>query len=330
MCVIKECEKHSTICKAHADDNKNRHKILKPCLDWAQNIRSQTSGQTTDNVSFLMTVDDEVESRSEEELDDMNDIRKEIHIKRSTDTLDIFGYTNPDASGQIALVTVEDRRNNEAQFDLAYVDIDGQEILTAFDSCSNTTLIHKELIEEGKVKVMKTQDSSNIKGIGGTAKGKVVSMDITNRYGTRARINASVVNEIATIKKKDKARFDSLTEESAEEVRRKEGNKNITKNNFQLVPGGKIQLLIGLDVGNDFFPREISTFKSGLKVSEHRMKLSDQDRFLGFSGSSPAHFTSMYFPKNHPRALLMQECPQQLQEEEKSVFQVTASVQNQR
>ena len=86
-----------------------------------------------------MTVDDEVESRSEEELDDMNDARKEIHIKRSTDTLDIFGYTCLDASGQIALLTVEDRRNNEAQFDLAYVDIDGQEILTAFDSCSNTT-----------------------------------------------------------------------------------------------------------------------------------------------------------------------------------------------
>ena len=187
-----------------------------------------------------MTVDDEVESRSEEELDDMNDTNKEIHIKRSTDTLDIFGYTNLDASGQVALVTVEDRRGNEAQFDLAYADIDGEEILTAFDSCSNTTLIHKELIEEGKVKVMKTQDSSNIKGIGGTEKGKVVSMDITNRYGTRIRINASVVNEIAIIKKKDKARFDSLTEESAEEVRRKEGNKNITKNNFQLVPGGKI------------------------------------------------------------------------------------------
>ena len=28
----------------------------------------------------------------------------------------------------------------------------------------------------------------------------------------------------------------------------------------------------------------------------------------------------MYSPENHPRALLMQECPQQLQEEEKSVF----------
>ena len=225
---------------------------------------------------------------------------------------------------------MEDRRNNEAQFDLAYVDIDGEEILTAFDSCSNTTLIHKELINEGKVEVLKTEESSNIKGIGGTAKGKVVTMDLTNRYGTRVRIKASVVDEIATIKKKDKARYERLKDESAEEVKKKEGYENITTDNFQLVPGGKIQLLLGLDVGNDFFPKEISTFRSGLKVSEHRMKLSDPTRFLGFSGSFPAHFTSMYSQKNHPKALLMQENSQLLQEEEKSVFHVTASAQKKR
>ena len=191
-------------------------------------------------------------------------------------------------------------------------------------------MIHKELINEGKVEVIKTEESSNIKGIGGTAKGKVVEIEVTNRYGTRVRIKASVVDEIATIKKKDKTRYERLKDESAEEVKKKEGYENITTDNFQLVPGGKIQLLLGLDVGNDFFPKEISTFKSGLKVSEHRMKLSDPTRFLGFSGSFPAHFTSMYSPKNHPRALLMQECPQQLQEEEKSVFHVTASAQNKR
>ena len=55
---------------------------------------------------------------------------------------------------------MEDRRDNEAQFDLAYTDIDGQEILTAFDSCSNTTLIHKELVNENKVKVLKTEEKA--------------------------------------------------------------------------------------------------------------------------------------------------------------------------
>ena len=244
--------------------------------------------------------------------------------------MDIFGYTNLDKSEQVALMVVEDRRNNVAQFDLAYVDIDGEEILAAFDSCSSTTVIHRELVDEERIKVIKTQDKSDIKGIGGTAKGKVVTMDLTNRYGTRIRINASVVDEIATLKKKDRTRFELLTEESADEVKRLEGYKDITKDNFQQTPGGKIQILLGLDVGNDFFPREISSFRSGLKVSEHRMKLSDPNRFLGFSGSFPAHFTSMYTPKDHPRALLMQECPQQLQEEEKSVFHSAASVKMQR
>ena len=80
---------------------------------------------------------DESESRSERELDDMNDARKEIHPERSTDTTDIFGYTNLNESGQVALMVVEDRRNNVAQFDLAYIDVDGEEILAVFDSLTS-------------------------------------------------------------------------------------------------------------------------------------------------------------------------------------------------
>ena len=257
---------HSTVCKTHADDNRPPPTITKQCIEMANGIRPKTTGQSTGNMSFLMTVDEEVESSSEKELDEMNSMRKEIHIKASTDTMDFFGYTN--TNEQTTLVVVEDRRNNEAQFDLAYVDVDGEEILTAFDSCSNTTLIHKDLVNEDRVKVLKTEESSNIKGIGGTAKGKVVEFEITNRYGTRARIKASVVDEITTIKNKDGNRYKKLIHESAEEVKKVKGYEKATIRNFQLVPGGKIQLLLGLDVGSNFFPKEISTFRSGLKVSE--------------------------------------------------------------
>ena len=83
----------------------------------------------------------------------MNDARKEIHLKRSTVTIDIFGYMNLNDSDQVALVTVD-----TAQFDLAYVDVDGEEILGAFDSCSSTTLVHKELIEEGRIVVEETRE----------------------------------------------------------------------------------------------------------------------------------------------------------------------------
>ena len=88
-------------------------------------------------------------------------------------------------------------------------------------------------------------------------------------------------------------------------------------------------MLLGLDIGRDFFPREISTYKCGLQISEYRMKLFDEKRYLGFSGSFPAHFTTMYSPTNNPRALLMQECSQHVEEEGRSVFWKTASAQNQ-
>ena len=124
LCSIRECDRHSTLCKTHENENKSQHRLLRASLDWAQNIRPQQGGQTTSQTSFLMTMADESESRSERELDDMNDACKEIHLKRSTDTTDIFGYTNLNESGQVALVVVEDRRNNVAQFDLAYIDVD--------------------------------------------------------------------------------------------------------------------------------------------------------------------------------------------------------------
>ena len=120
-----------------------------------------------------------------------------------------------------------------------------------------------------------------------------------------------------------------LIKESTDAVREIEGYENVKEVNFQKVPGGRIQMLLELDIGRDFFPREISTYRCGLQISEHRMKLFDKKRYLGFSGSFPAQFKTMYSPKNHPRVLLAQERPEQLDEEEKSVFQKTASAQNQ-
>ena len=43
---------------------------------------------------------------------------------------------------QVTLGITEDRRNNIYQFDLAYIDVGGEEVLAAFDSCSTATLIH--------------------------------------------------------------------------------------------------------------------------------------------------------------------------------------------
>ena len=47
--------------------------------------------------------------------------------------------------------------------------------------------------------MLNTEESSSIKGIGGAAKGKIVEFEISNRVGTRIRIKASVVEEIAFV-----------------------------------------------------------------------------------------------------------------------------------
>ena len=144
---------------------------------------------------------DESESRGEKELDDMNDARKQIHLKRGADTSNIFGYINTNVSEQVALAVVEDRRDNLVQFDLAYIDIDGHEVLAAFDSCSSTTLIERELTEERGIQFEKTDEKSKIACIGGTTDGKVVSLVLSSRDGRQIRINASIVEDIATINK---------------------------------------------------------------------------------------------------------------------------------
>ena len=66
-------------------------------------------------------------------------------------------------------------------------------------------------------------------------------------------------------------------------------------------------MLLGLDIGRDFFPKEISTYKCGLQISEYRIKLFDENRYLGFSGSFPAHFVSMYSLNDHPKARVFQK-----------------------
>ena len=271
----------------------------------------------------------ESESRRKEELDDISNARNQIHLKRGADTSDIFGYIRRHESEEIALAVIEDRRQNLAQFDLAYIDVDGHEILAAFDSCSSTTLIERELSESDKIQFERTDEESKIAGIGGSTEGAVVSLVLTSRSGHQIRINASIVDEIATIKKKDSRRFEMLIKESTDAVKEIEGYENVKEENFQKVPGGRIQMLLGLDIGRDFFPKEISTYGCGLQISEHRMKLFDNKRYLGFSGSFPAQFNTMYSPRTHPRVLLAQENPEQLDEEEKSVFRITASAQNQ-
>ena len=138
MCADRNCVRHATMCCEHYDFNKDRHQLLRAGMAWADVVRPQPVKQ---NMSFLMQVSEDTESNSEKVLGDLSLVRKEIQINTGQDPAEIFGETE-----HTTLLVVEDRRNNEAQFDLAYTNIDGKKILTTFDNCSNTTLIHKDLI----------------------------------------------------------------------------------------------------------------------------------------------------------------------------------------
>ena len=84
-------------------------------------------------------------------------------------------------------------------------------------------------------------------------------------------------------------------------------------------------MLIGQNVGQDFFPQEIATLNCGLKVSKHRIQLYDETRYLGFSGRFPAQFSPMYNINEHLKVLAIQDCPQQAEHEEDQVFRLVAS-----
>ena len=100
----------------------------------------------------------------------MDYIRKGIHMKYgsgSHDLNDILSYF-PDAqqsskeigNEQVTLgITnhVEDRKGNTVQFDLAYVKVDEEKVLTVFDNTSTTTLLLRDLIEDGKKMFFKQQ-----------------------------------------------------------------------------------------------------------------------------------------------------------------------------
>ena len=101
------------------------------------------------------------------------------------------------------------------------------------------------------------------------------------------------MDEIIRLQSKDEDRFNQLTKATVDSLKQKKKFEMITENNFQQVPGGKNQMLIGQNVGGDFFPREVATFTCGLKISMHRIKLYDENRYLGFSGRFPAQFLTM-------------------------------------
>ena len=156
-CWKRGCEYNATMCRDHYNINMERHDLLRSGMNWANKVDPQPIKH---HMSFLMQVGKNTESISEEIQENLNTVRKEIQINTEQGLAKVLN----DIEQNTTLVVVEDRRNNKAQFDLAYTNIDGEKVLTTFDNCSNVTLILEELIKEKRIKVLHTEESSNIEG----------------------------------------------------------------------------------------------------------------------------------------------------------------------
>ena len=106
------------MCRDHYEVNLERHNLLRSCTDWADRVKPQPVRQ---HMSFLMQVSEDTESTSEKVLDDLSLVRKEIQINTEQYPAEVFNEIE-----HTTLLVVKDRRNNKAQFDLAYTNIDGE------------------------------------------------------------------------------------------------------------------------------------------------------------------------------------------------------------
>ena len=109
----------------------------------------------------------------------MESYREDTHMSPMPSLQDIFSYdsnvqqtSERRGNEQIALITdyhVEDRKKSEEQLNFGIIRENGYGILTVFDNASSTTLILRELIENGTVRAKYTKDVQLVKGTGSGA-----------------------------------------------------------------------------------------------------------------------------------------------------------------
>ena len=117
--------------------------------------------QSVDGKSHtgLVTIPEEVETNDVTEVHYKNHTDTGAQLKQEVDITDAIGHQNirlildyAEKTEEVAERDTKDTLGNMSQIDTTYVN--GQEVLTAFDSCSSLTLIHHELTV--------TSDNSNI------------------------------------------------------------------------------------------------------------------------------------------------------------------------
>ena len=203
---------------------------------------------------------------------------------------------NDDEINVISDYNVEDRRRSEVQFDFAEIQGEnGCSFLAMFDTASNTTLILRELIENGTVRAKYTNDIQLVKGTGNISESAdVAEVVLTRTDGKTIKVHALVVDNIINTEIKSKYNIEHVTQQCVEKLKKISGYDGIREENFQQVLGGRVEVLFGQNVGLDFFPIPVLELEGGLRISKMRIPLQDENRYLSFSGRLPTSVIQIY------------------------------------
>ena len=156
------------------------------------------------------------------------------------------------------------------QFDFAEIrGENGCSFLAMFDTASNTTLILRELIENGTVRAEYTNDRQLVKGTGNISESTdVAEVVLTRTDGKTIKVHALVVDNIVNTEIKSKYNIEQVTQQCVEKMKKISGYDGIRKDNFQKVLGGRVKVLFGQNVGLDFFPKPVLELEGGLRISK--------------------------------------------------------------
>ena len=147
--------------------------------------------------------------------------REDAHMSPISSRREMLQYNsdgqqiNDDEINVISDYNVEDRRRSEVQFDFAEIQGEnGCSFLAMFDTASNTTLILRELIENGTVRAEYTNDRQLVKGTGNISESAdVAEVVLTRTDGKTIKVHALVVDNIVNTEIKSKYNIEQVTKQ---------------------------------------------------------------------------------------------------------------------
>ena len=151
----------------HEEFKAQRQKLYESVVRWKRRIEygAEHNVDEEKDHSYLMTIPEEIENHDATEKHDITLTNKRIYLRQETDIINRFGYQDAKVSEdhnveseKVVVKVKEHKQRNMHQFNTH--NVNGQEVLALFDSCSTLTLTHHGLIDKEKLGVYITTSNS--------------------------------------------------------------------------------------------------------------------------------------------------------------------------